>query len=165
LSRAALAYVERYPSTVASLTRVLKRKLERYEHKSGEALPDEARGWVDPIVKELVERGFVDDQRLAAAKTASLQRKGKSKRAVSAALRAKGVQSETIDEVLAASETSDEQAAWQLARKKKLGPYRDPETRKALRQKDLAVLGRAGFSFQTARAIIESDEPRDARER
>jgi regulatory protein len=165
LSRAALAYVERYPSTIAGLTRVLKRKLERYEHKSGEALPDEARGWIDPIVAELVERGFVDDQRLATAKTASLQRKGKSKRAVSAALRAKGVQSETIDEVLAASETTDEQAAWRLARKKKLGPYRAVEDRKALRQKDLAVLGRAGFSFQTARAIIESDEPRDVGER
>lgn len=165
MMRSALAYVERYPSTVVSLTRVLKRKLDRYEHKTGESAPADARSWIEPIVKELVERGFVDDKRLAAAKTASLQRRGKSKRAVSAALRAKGVTGETIDAVLAETETTDAEAAWRLAKRRRLGPYREADARAENRQRDMGVLGRAGFSFEIARAVIQAEEPRDTQER
>jgi regulatory protein len=160
LRYAALHYVERYPSTVVGLIRVLKRKVQTWARKTELPPPEEVGEWIARIVSDIVDRGFVDDRRLAAAKTASLQRKGKSKRAVEATLRAKGVQSVVIDEVLAASTGSDEDAAWVLARKKKLGPYRDPALRREHRQKDMAVLGRAGFSFLLARTIVESDEPR-----
>lgn len=157
---AALRYVERYPSTQVSLTRTLKRKVQTWARKTEEPPPLEAPSWIATIVAEIVGRGFVDDRRLAEAKTASLQRKGKSKRAVQATLRAKGVGETMIDEVIAASGGSDEDAAWVLAKKKKLGPYRAAEDRREKRDKDMAVLGRAGFSFWLARTIVESEEAR-----
>ena len=157
---AALRYVERYPATVVSLTRALRRKVQTWMRKTDEPAPVDAPAWIAAIVDEVVARGFVDDRRLAEAKTASLQRKGKSKRAVQATLRAKGVGETLIDEVIAASGGSDEDAAWVLAKKKKLGPYRDAAERRERRDKDMAVLGRAGFSFWLAKTIVESDEAR-----
>ena len=156
---AALGYVERYPATVVSLTRTLRRKVQTWMRKTEEPAPVEAPTWIAAIVNEIVERGFVDDRRLAEAKIASLQRKGKSKRAVQASLRAKGVGETMIDEVITASGGSDEDAAWVLAKKKKLGPYRDAAERRERRDKDMAVLGRAGFSFWLARSIVESEQP------
>lgn len=157
---AALRYVERYPATVVSLTRTLRRKVQTWERKTDEPAPVDAPAWIAAIVEEVVTRGFVDDRRLAEAKTASLQRKGKSKRAVQATLRAKGVGETLIDEVIAASGGSDEEAAWILAKKKRLGPYREASERREKRDKDMAVLGRAGFSFWLARTIVESESPR-----
>ena len=157
---AALRYVERYPSTQASLVRTLKRKVQTWARKTEEQPPEQAPTWIAAIVEETVARGFVDDRRLAEAKTASLQRKGKSRREVEASLRAKGVGATLIDEVIAALGGSDEDAAWVLAKKKKLGPYRDAAGRPERRDKDMAVLGRAGFSFWLAHTIVESEQPR-----
>jgi regulatory protein len=58
----------------------------------------------------------------------------------------------------ASADVSEAAAARIWARKKRLGPFRaDPDARKLNRQRDLAALARAGFSFAIARALI--DEP------
>ena len=49
------------------------------------------------------------------------------------------------------------QAAHALARRRKLGPYR-PGERSAYREKDLAALARAGFSFGIAREVIDGEK-------
>lgn len=55
-------------------------------------------------------------------------------------------------------------AAARLVRRRRLGPLRPRADRAEHRERDLAVLGRAGFSFEVARKVIlvESDEALDA---
>ena len=55
------------------------------------------------------------------------------------------------------TELLDEKSAARIwARKKRLGPFRrDAQTRQENRQRDLAALARAGFSFSTAKKIID----------
>ncbi len=48
-------------------------------------------------------------------------------------------------------------AAFTLARRRRLGPFR-LAAREENRQRDMAVLGRAGFSFEIARKIVEADD-------
>ena len=47
-------------------------------------------------------------------------------------------------------------AALNLARRRRLGPYKAPGDREDQRQKDLAVLARGGFGYQIARRVIEA---------
>jgi regulatory protein len=63
-----------------------------------------------------------------------------------------------VSECLAEDRGEDElEAAWQAARRRRLGPYcRDPERREAERERHLAILGRRGFSFEIARQVVEA---------
>ena len=73
-------------------------------------------------------------------------------------LRMKGVAPEIVTQKLAeaTAEVSEDTAAHIWARKKRLGPFRrDAESRQENRQRDLAALARAGFSFATAKKIID----------
>ena len=49
-------------------------------------------------------------------------------------------------------------AALAYARRRRLGPYRGPDTRMDRREKDLAALGRKGFGYDLARRVIETDD-------
>jgi regulatory protein len=73
----------------------------------------------------------------------------------------KGVSAEVVAKKLAdaTAELSEEEAAKIWARKKRLGPFRtNTKTREENRQRDLAALARAGFSFAIAKKIIDSAE-------
>lgn len=159
LENAALHYLERYSSSRANLRRVLMRKVDRsLAHWGGER--DEAAAQVEAVIAKLAGLGYLDDAAYAGTKVRGLRRKGASARLIQAALSAKGVEAETVAAALAEQEPESElEAAFTLARRRRLGPYRPADKRAEFRAKDLASLSRAGFSWETARAVIEADEP------
>jgi len=77
-------------------------------------------------------------------------------------LMAKGLSADDIDAALASlqSEHADPEltAAVKLARRRRLGPYADPDKRAERQEKDLATLARADFSYDLARRVIEADD-------
>jgi regulatory protein len=155
LERAAKSYLERFASSSENLRRVLARKVERRCRERGEdAAPFLAL--VADVVERCVRSGLVDDARYAEARTASLRRRGGSSRAIRAKLAAKGVGREVLNEAVTASAEEERTAAHALARRRRLGPYR-PGDRKAFRDKDLAAMARAGFSFDVARSVIDGE--------
>jgi regulatory protein len=108
------------------------------------------------VVARTVSTDLVDDRRYAEGRIASFRRRGASARGIKAKLAAKGVGRETVETALAEENGGDRAAAQAHARRRKLGPYR-PGERAAFRQKDLAVLARAGFSFDVAREVIDGE--------
>lgn len=155
LERAALAYLERYSSSTENLRRVLRRKVQNRCRLRGED-PEDVLALVDPVVARTISAGLVDDGRYAEGRVASLRRRGASARGIGAKLAAKRVGRETVATALAGEDGDERAAAETLARRRKLGPYR-PGERAAFRQKDLAVLARAGFPFDVARAVIDGE--------
>ena len=113
---------------------------------------------VDALLDRLVESGRLNDRAYTDSKVRSLSHRGSSARAISAKLAAKGVGREAVAaslEELREREGDPELAsALALARKRRLGPYRDPALRKEMAQKDLGVMARAGFSFDLAKKIL-----------
>ena len=98
-------------------------------------------------------------------KTASLARRGGSRRGIQATLAAKGVAAETVQQALATFDPEAEQAAaLALARRRRLGPFRPAATRAAHRLRDLGVLARAGFPHEIARAVIDAVAAEDREE-
>lgn len=154
LIRSAIHYLDRYGSSSANLRRVLIRKVDRaaqfHDRNPAEFMPI-----IEAVVEKCVQSGLVNDKAYAEAKTAADRRRGRSSRQIAMRLRTKGIAADTVSEVLEADETSDMAAARIMARKKRLGPWRQTGNRQTSREKDLAVLCRAGFSYQTARTVID----------
>jgi regulatory protein len=156
LQRAALAYLERYASSRENLRRVLRRRIDRRCRLRGED-PEPFHPLVEEVLERCARAGLLDDARYAEAGIASLRRRGGSIRTIRARLASRGVDRETIAAALAAEDVdeqaTEEAAAHALARRRRLGPYR-AGGRERWREKDIAALARAGFSFDLARRVI-----------
>jgi regulatory protein len=153
LENAALHYLQRFASSSANLRRVLMRKVQRSAEAHGTD-PAEGAAWVDALLVRYRGAGLLDDAAYASAKTASLARRGTSPRGIRQKLAQKGVEGELIDESIGElGENADLAAAVNFARRRRLGPFR-PAGREGSFEKELATLGRAGFSYETARRVL-----------
>ncbi len=157
LERAALAYLGKYASSAENLRRVLKRKAEK-RCRMQETEPSDFTEMIDQVVVKALRIGLINDQVYADAKTASLRRRGASSRFIQAKLAEKGLDREKIAQALATTEEpeAEREAARRLCRRRKLGPFRQ-EARRERRDKDIAVLLRAGFAFTLAKSVIDED--------
>jgi regulatory protein len=168
LLAAAMRHLERYSCSVEGLRRVLRRKLTRTRRRDGAEADDPAdAAATEAVVTRLLAAGLIDDRRFAEGRVATLTRQGRSLRTIGAYLAACGVAADIVTDVLtpvieearAASSDPDLAAARALVKRRRLGPFRTAEQRLANRRRDLATLGRAGFSYDIARQVVDGDEP------
>jgi regulatory protein len=152
LHDAALAYLSRYAATEAGLRRVLDRRVDRWARAAdgGDDAIAEAKRTASDVVARLAAAGAVSDSAFAENRARSLTRAGRSRRAIAAALAAKGVARETARCVLPSDE-AELVSALVLARRRRIGPFRAgglPD--EAGRRRELGVLARAGFPQSVA---------------
>jgi regulatory protein len=147
LRELALRYVGKYATTRAKLGAYLKRKLRERGWK-GEADPDP-----EGVAGRLVELGYIDDAAYALAQSRAYAARGYGKRRLTEKLRQAGVEESDGD---AASEHADDQAvdaALRFAERRRLGPFAPDPADRALREKWIAAMVRAGHGFALARTI------------
>lgn len=150
LERAALYYLERFAASSKQLEMVLKRKIMRRCKARGEsAEPFYAN--IAPLIARYQASGLLDDARYTQAKVATLRRKGSSARMINAKLSQKGVAKNLIDKTVEADETDELEAACNLVRRKKLGQSEER------RERDMAALARAGFSYAVAKLALDKE--------
>lgn len=165
LENAALHYLARFATTAAHLRGVLMRRVERSARHHG---TDSAEGekLVDALIERYARSGLLDDAAYAGARAATLRRSGASARGIRAKLMQKGLDPEQIDAAVRAADEDTENgeiaAALALARRRRIGPFRPAGGRAEAREKDLAALARAGFSYDVARRVVEGDGEIDA---
>ncbi len=161
LRNSALYYLERYASSSGHLRRLLLAKVARSARAHGSDAEKGAAA-VAALIAELLGAGLLDDARYAGERARILHRRGASARAIRAGLMAQEIAADDIERALAGlrEEAAEPElaAALAYARKRRLGPYRDPATRAERREKDLAALGRKGFGYDMARRVIETDD-------
>jgi regulatory protein len=157
LWRAALAYLDRYAGSEASLRRVLTRRALRL----GE--PAAVAHLVDATVARARRLGLVDDLAFAEARARRLLARGRAPAAVRAALAAKGIVAEVSDCALAriAGEAGDLDlcAAVAFARRRRIGPWRAGVADAARARRELAMMARAGFPLPVARQVLGAPSP------
>lgn len=151
LNDLALAYLARFATSAAKLEAYLRRKLRE-------------RGWAgegEPPITALVERcvaaGYVDDAVYARSKASSLRRRGYGARRVDQSLSAAGIAADLRDDVRG-TVAEERRAALALARKRRLGPFGQPLVDRQLREKQIAVLLRAGHRLDIARQVVEAGD-------
>lgn len=162
LENAALWYLARYQASARSLERVLMRRVARSARHHG---TDASEGAV--LVADLIARyeraGLLNDAAFAHARAATLHARGASRRVIAGRLQQKGIGAEDIDAALTALAEEDPDgrpdlsAAKRTARRRRLGPWRTGPDRVERREKDLAALARAGFSYDIARTVIDGE--------
>ena len=160
LERAAFDYLARYAAATSDLRRILMRRVERSirMHGTDRATAEE---WVDELIARCHAAGLLDDESYAHGKARRQLKRGASIPKVRAALAAKGLDRDLIEATLKQLHGEDADlelnAARAYARRRRIGPYRQKAERMAWRAKDLAKLGRAGFSFEIARRVLETE--------
>ncbi|HEC14238.1 MAG TPA: RecX family transcriptional regulator, partial [Rhodospirillales bacterium] len=164
LENAALYYLERFATSVENLRRVLMRKVERSAHHHG-ADRDEGARIVDDLIGRFLKLSLLDDRLYSEGKVRAFRRQGNSTRSIRAKLLTKGVPFDVIEDTLMnevrEGPNPELAAASRLARRRRLGPWRDSRDRTERREKDLAALGRAGFSYDVALRIIDAETAED----
>jgi regulatory protein len=158
LGRAALHYLERYASSAENLRRVLMRRVHRSAMIHGTD-PEEGRAAIDDIISRYRDAGLLDDAAYAEMRVRTLHRRGASRRLIGARLAERGVARDDIDRALEAldadSPAPDLEAACNYARRRRLGPWRHAD-RTAHRERDLAALGRQGYSMDIALKVVDA---------
>lgn len=123
--------------------------LQRALAKSGDA-PDEGGEWIEAILDECEERGYLSDSRIATNHFARLRGRGSSRRKTEAALKKKGIAEETVRALFEAEEEGAEAvAASRTVARRRFGQDREK------RDKELASLARAGFGYHDARRALD----------
>jgi regulatory protein len=161
MERAALAYLERYASSAENLRRVLMRRVDRAA-RAGAIEREDGAARAASVVEKLISKRLLDDKLYAEARARSLSRQGRSASVIARRLQVKGVEPDALEgamTALAEDGHSDLAGALRLARKRRLGPFRAKAERRERRERDMAALGRAGFSFDIARRVIDAEDP------
>jgi regulatory protein len=170
LQEAALAHLARFAATEAGLRRVLQRRVDRWARAAiAEGAPQEdvaaaaaaARQAAARVAQRMVAAGAVDDAAFAESRARRLARAGRSRRAISAHLAAKGVDAGTARAAL--PEDPEDAARTELAaalawcRRRRLGPFGPADPPPEARMKALAALARGGFPRSVAVQALEMD--------
>ncbi len=160
LREAALRHLSRFSATEAGLVRVLDRRIQRWRRRAeaeGAETADageRARAEARQVARALVEAGVIDDAAYARQRSSRLTRSGRSRRAVSADLAARGIAPEIATTAMPASR-DELPAALEFARRRRIGPFR-PSPGDDTRLKDLGALARAGYSRGVAEQALST---------
>ena len=164
LSRVTAFYLDRHFTTSGHLRRLLMTRVTRAVAHHGTD-PREAEVLVDAEIDRLNQLGALDDRRFAVDKAQSLRRRGSSTAKIRSALHSKRLSSAAVDAALAEIKAEEPEvdaewvAACTWARKRRLGPWRMAASNLERRRAELSKMGRAGFSYDIARRIVDADDP------
>ena len=158
LKNIALYYLERFESSVDNLRQVLIRRVNDYAYHYPDFDKAEALAWIEEILSDCERFGYISDNRFAEMKIKDYLAAGKSVRYIKLKLLQKGIEESLIENLLQEQEYNSEELALNLAKKKRIGPFRqNDEERHAYRQKDLATLVRAGFDYDVSQRVLEKE--------
>lgn len=150
----ALEYTFSRPHSVREVRDYLRRKTLATKYKSRTGEVREREGYspalAERVLTKLQHKAYVDDQRFAEWWVENRnQTKGTSLRKLTAELRAKGVQSDIIEQVITDSGREDERELAKIITKKRA---KYPDT-----QKLMQYLARQGFSFDDIKSALADD--------
>lgn len=147
LERLALRYVERFATTRGKLVDYLHRKICE---RGWEGAAADAAG----LAQRMADLGYIDDRAFAEARAAAMGRRGLGARRVTGALREARV--EEVDAAAVAPAIADRavDTAMAFARRRRIGPFGAAEPDRAVREKQLGAMVRAGHGFDLARRIV-----------
>ena len=156
------AYIEKYaPSKQQLKTYLLKKYLKT---KIPNTNKKNLTNLIDVVLQDLEKTKFINDKFYSNTKARTLIQKCISKNKIINYLISKCIKdkyiNETNNQIKEKNEDQDFFSAIKICKKKRIGPCRDENNRPLFYKKDLSVLARSGFDFETSKKVmdIEKDE-------
>ena len=158
----AFAYVEKYaPSKQQLKTYLLKKYLKA---TITNVKKQDITNLIDIVLSDLEKNKFINDKFYSDSKAKSMIQRGSSINKIRNYLIGKGIDENFIkDTVKKINEDNSDQdffSAIKICKKKRIGPARVENNRILFYKKDISLLARNGFDFETSKKVmdIEKDE-------
>ena len=153
----ALAYVEKYaPSKQQLRTYLLKKYLKL---SVPNVKKQDVTNLIDIVLSDLEKNKFINDKFYFESKAKSMIRRGSSINKIRNYLIGKGVNDEFIKDIVNKinEDNSDQDffSAIKICKKKRIGPARIDDNRPLFYKKDISLLARNGFDFETSKKVME----------
>ena len=151
------AYIEKYaPSKQQVKTYLLKKYLK---NKIKDINKKNINDLIELVLEDLEKNKFINDKFYSKSKAKSLINRGNSINKIRNYLLSKGIKDkyikDTIDQIKDNNEDQDFFSAIKVCKKKRIGPSRDENNRTLFYKKDISILARLGFSYETSKKIME----------
>ena len=154
------AYIEKYaPSKQQLRTYLLKKYLKA-------AVPNvkkqDITNLIDIVLVDLEKTKFISDRFYSESKSRSLIQRGSSINKIRSYLFNKGIDDtyikETLDKINEDNSDQDFFSGIKVCKKKRIGPARAEDNRPLFYKKDISLLARNGFDFETSKRIMDIDQ-------
>ena len=153
-------FLEKYaPSKQQLKTYLLKKYLKS---SSPSVKKKDITDLIDLVTEDLAKTNFISDKFYSESKAKNLIQRGSSINKIRNYLISKGIQDkyikETINKIKEKNENQDFFSAIKTCKKKRIGPARDQDNRPLFYKKDLSILARSGFDFETSKKVLELEK-------
>ena len=111
---------------------------------------------------DLEKSKFISDKFYSESKSRSLIQRGNSINKIRSYLFSKGINNDhikkTIDKIKENNSDQDFFSGIKVCKKKRIGPARTDDNRPLFYKKDISLLARNGFDFETSKRIMDIDK-------
>ena len=150
------AYIEKYAPSKQQLRTYLLKKYLRASIPN--VKKQDITNLIDIVSEDLEKSKFINDRFYSESKSKSLIQRGSSINKIRSYLFSKGIQDnyikETIEKIKDNNSDQDFFSAIKICKKKRIGPARTEENRPLFYKKDISLLARNGFDFETSKKVM-----------
>jgi len=156
----AFAYIEKYAPSKQQLKTYLLKKYLKSSNPS--VKKNDITDLINLVTEDLEKTKFISDKFYSDSKAKNLIQRGSSINKIKNYLISKGIKNkyikETISKIKEKNEDQDFFSAIKVCKKKRIGPARDQDNRSLFYKKDISILARSGFDFETSKKVLEIEK-------
>ena len=156
----AFAYIEKYAPSKQQLKTYLLKKYLKSSNPS--VKKKDITDLINLVTEDLEKTKFISDKFYSDSKAKNLIQRGSSINKIKNYLISKGIKDkyikETISKIKEKNEDQDFFSAIKICKKKRIGPARDQDNRSLFYKKDISILARSGFDFETSKKVLETEK-------
>ena len=153
----AFTYVEKYaPSKQQLKTYLLKKYLKA---SVPNVKKQDITNLIDIVLSDLEKNRFINDKFYSESKAKSMIQRGNSINKIRSYLIGKGINdkfiTDTVNNIRDQNSDQDFFSAIKICKKKRIGPARTEDNRPLFYKKDISLLARNGFDFETSKKVMD----------
>jgi len=153
----AYSYIEKYsPSKQQLRTYLFKKIIKKNQNVTGKK---EIFNLIDVVITTLEREKFLSDKYYSDAKAKVFLRRGYSLNKIRYNLIKKGIDKKyikaSISKIKDTESDPDFFSAIKICKKRRIGPSREDNNRSLFYKKDISILARSGFSYDTSKKVLE----------
>ena len=156
----AFTYVEKYAPSKQQLKTYLLKKYLKTSKTS--VKKKDISNLIDIVLNDLEKNKFINDKFYSESKAKSMIQRGNSINKIRNYLIGKGINTifikDTISKIYNENSDQDFFSAIKLCKKKRIGPARAEDNRSLFYKKDISILARSGFDFETSKKVMDLDK-------
>ena len=156
----AFAYVEKYAPSKQQLKTYLLKKYMKLS--SSDIRKKDVNKLIDIVLSDLEKNKFINDKFYSESRAKSMIERGKSINKIRNYLIGKGINEtfikDTVNQIKEDNSDQDFFSAIKLCKRKRIGPARVEDNRTLFYKKDISLLARNGFDFETSKKVMDIDK-------